>query len=240
MHHVYFESLHHYQHIRAAHHHRLILLICSYNHGFAVSIHKLARRGHGDVRMAEAEIEQLVKRYNLVAHPEGGYFSQWYASELALSKDLDSRWEAGSTRSAGTAIHYLCPAGQRSALHSILADELWFWHAGGPLVVVELQSPATPGADAVVKQTVLGPVGAAAGGERAEQAATCTHVVRGGTLFGAYCPPGSAYALVSCVVAPGFDYRDWAMPTAEEMRAAYPGAAAATAIGRLAKDAAAS
>jgi uncharacterized protein len=62
-----------------------------------------------------------------------------------------------------------------------------------------------------------------------------THSVAGGTVFGAYLEDGdpAPYALVSCVVAPGFDYADWEMRPAADLRAAFPGPDAAEAIARL-------
>lgn len=216
-------------------------------------------------------IATLVKTLDLIPHPEGGYFKQWYASELILSSDLDSsKWEKGSTRSTSTAIWYLCPGGGKSSLHAIKSDELWFWHGGSPLIVVELcgssgstaNTPTISSSSPIpippyVKQTLLGPLGL--------PGSQCTHMVKGGTYFGAYCPtetellqyyaqtslpekssssstlfsspPGSdVYALVSCVVAPGFDYRDWEMKTADELRTLYPGKDAEYFINKLAKD----
>lgn len=94
----------------------------------------------------------------------------------------------------------------QSALHRIKSDELWFWHAGLPLCVVELQPPTAAGQEAVVKQTLLGPLTAAPSTGPASAVPSVTHVVTGGTYFGAYCPDQQegGYALVSCVVAPGW------------------------------------
>lgn len=88
-------------------------------------------------------------------------------------------------RPAGTAIYFLLTEGERSHWHRVDAAEVWLWHAGAPL---ELRvGPAT---------RVLGPDVAA--GERPQ----------------AIVPPGEwqaavstgAWTLVSCVVAPGFEF----------------------------------
>ncbi len=150
---------------------------------------------------SDPEVQRIVEEYGLEPHPEGGFFKQWYMSDIPLSHDLPSpQWPAGSTRSVCTAIWYLCVAGGKSALHKIVGDELWFFHAGGPLAVVELASAAPAGAgeasgDAVVTTTLVGPV--------TSPGCRVTHTVKGGTYFGAYCPPGTSYSLVSCIVAPG-------------------------------------
>ena len=44
------------------------------------------------------------------------------------------------------------------------------------------------------------------------------------------------WTLVACVVTPGFDFADWRMDGAEDLRARFRGAAAAEAIAALARD----
>lgn len=178
-------------------------------------------------------VDEVVKHYGMIPHPEGGWFVQWYASPVMLSKDLPSdNYAPGSVRYCSTAILYMCLVGGRSALHKISADEMWMWHSGCPLTVVELIPPERPGADAGVKKTKLGPDFAAG--------QTFVHTVKAGTYFGAYCTPddlpGSSalYSLVTCVVSPGFDYRDWAMQGESALRAAFPGPIAEGEIERLA------
>lgn len=88
-------------------------------------------------------------------------------------------------RALGTAIHFLLAAGERSHWHRVDATELWLWHAGAPLEL-------SIGHDTVR----LGP--GVLAGERPQ----------------ATVPPGAwqaavttgAWTLVSCVVAPGFEF----------------------------------
>jgi predicted cupin superfamily sugar epimerase len=121
---------------------------------------------------------------------------------------------------------------QRSALHVIKGDELWFWLRGAPMTIVELC------ADGAVRETELGD----------DPGMAHTHVVRAGTVFGAHLGslsrfPGSdphhqdvpTYSLVACVVTPGFDFADFHMPSREELLARFPTAEAAAHIERLAK-----
>jgi predicted cupin superfamily sugar epimerase len=175
--------------------------------------------------MMASTIDELVKKYGLQPHPEGGYFVEWYGSNDMISTDLNaSRYAPGSSRRLATAILYMCVTGGHSSLHKITGDELWMFHSGDPLTVVELS--AGQGGDAVVKETVLGN----GVGE------TLVHTVKATTYFGAHCSEAGAagYSLVTCVVAPGFDYRDWAMEGPEALLAAFPGARAATVIEKLA------
>jgi len=152
----------------------------------------------------------LVALHRLEPHPEGGFFARTHTSPRAVGG-----------RPVVTSILYLLEAGQRSALHSLAtSDELWFFHEGDALEVVELRA----GAPAAVLAARLGPGGA------------LSHAVPAGAVFGARVPRGGAagLALVSCAVAPGFEYSDWKLESAGELRARFPGAAAAAAIDELA------
>ncbi len=98
------------------------------------------------------------------------------------------------------------------------------FHSGDPLTVVEV-SAGQDGGDATVKETLLG----SGAGE------SLIHTVKAGTTFGAFCGEGPAgFSLVTCVVAPGFDYRDWTMLGAAALTEKFTGARAAWAIGKLA------
>lgn len=142
-------------------------------------------------------MDQLIADYQLAPHPEGGYFRETYRSKQTL---------AGSGRSLSTAIYYLLPAGQRSLLHRIGADEVWHFYRGDPLLVIELQ----PGATA--KVTRLG----------CAQGELLQHVVPAGTWFGALPAPGSRYSLVGCTVSPGFEFSDFELGQRDALLAQFP------------------
>ncbi|MDP3158039.1 MAG: cupin domain-containing protein [Archangium sp.] len=142
-------------------------------------------------------MDQLIADYQLAPHPEGGYFRETYRSKQTL---------AGSGRSLSTAIYYLLPAGQRSLLHRIGADEVWHFYRGDPLLVIELQ----PGAAAKVTRL---------GRERGE---LLQYVVPAGTWFGALPAPGSRYSLVGCTVSPGFEFSDFELGKRDALLAQFP------------------
>ena len=177
------------------------------------------------------DADALVVRYGLQPHPEGGFFKETYRAPTSFARAGD-----GATRSLATSIYYLISTGERSCLHRIRSDEMWFHHAGDALSVYELLPGAAPGAEAAVRRTLVG----------AEAPAEHFHVAPAGVYFGALLEeqPAAAgagqqrhgFALVSCVVSPGFDFADWQMHGAEALRAEFPGSAAASVIARLAKD----
>ena len=142
-------------------------------------------------------MEPLIAAHRLTPHPEGGYFRETYRSEAKLP---------GTTRSLSTAIYYLLPAGQRSLLHRIGADEVWHFYLGDPLLVVELQ-PRGP-----AKLTRLG----------RGQGEHLQHVVPAGTWFGAIPAMGSAYSFMGCTVSPGFEFSDFEIGARAKLLAAFP------------------
>lgn len=148
-------------------------------------------------------VESLVARLGLTPHPEGGFYKETYRSAETIP---------GRERSACTAIFYLLPAGAFSALHRIKSDELWFFHAGGPLVVAELAP------DGSTRETTLG--------TGLSEGQTPQHRVPAGRWFGAYPAPGTEWTLVSCTVSPGFDFADFELGRRGELLAAFPSARA--------------
>ncbi|ATE63208.1 cupin domain-containing protein [Rhizorhabdus dicambivorans] len=120
----------------------------------------------------------LIERLGLAPHPEGG----WYRET----------WREGTEgRGHATAIYFLLEAGQRSHWHRVDAAELWLFHAGTPIdlrIARDGQGPVETiriGADVLAGEHPQGLV--PAGWWQAAE-------TRGG------------WALVSCIVAPGFDF----------------------------------
>lgn len=150
----------------------------------------------------------LIAALGLAPHPEGGYYRETYRSALELPATALLPAFDGP-RAAATAIHFLLEAGSFSALHRIRSDELWFFHAGDPLEVSGFDPAAPDHAPATTWR--LGPPPGA-----------YSAVVPAGWLFGARVAPGGRWSLVSCVVAPGFDFADFAMPARAELLAAHP------------------
>ena len=140
---------------------------------------------------------QLAEQLDLRPHPEGGWFRETWRSAVTFRPDGYS-----GERSAATAIYFLLCPGEQSAWHVVRSDELWLWHAGGPLTLRLGGSEAEPAEAATV---TLG--GDVADGERPQA------IVPGGTWQCA-APAGRAPALVSCVVAPGFDFADFRLSSA--------------------------
>ena len=128
--------------------------------------------------------KEVVAMLDLQPHPEGGFFRETFRDD-----------DAGSGRSASTAIYYLLAAGQRSHWHRVDAAEAWHFYAGAPLAL----SISTDGQ--ATQKVLLGANLAA--GQRPQ----------------AVVPPGAWQAarsmgdwtLVGCTVAPGFEFSGFEM-----------------------------
>lgn len=134
----------------------------------------------------------LADLLDLQPHPEGGWCRQtWVSPETVTLPD-------GRVRATATLIHFLLPAGESSAWHRVSSDEVWLAHTG--TVVLELGGDgARPPAEGGASPVTLGldlPAGDVA-----------QVVVPAGVWQRTV--PGSADALVSCLVSPGFDFADF-------------------------------
>lgn len=136
---------------------------------------------------------EIIARLELKPHPEGG----WYRETWRETGD-----EAHATsppRGHATAIYFLLEAGQRSHWHRVDAAELWLFHAGSALSL-----RIAPGGDGPVDTIRLGADLVA--GEVPQG------LVPAGWWQAAEADGG--WALVSCVVAPGFDFAGFELAAA--------------------------
>ncbi|TCD48710.1 cupin domain-containing protein [Chlorobium sp. N1] len=150
--------------------------------------------------------EEWIGSLGLRQHPEGGWYRESWRSDGSYPFDAGSPFKG--PRSFSTAIYYLLREDERSCLHRIGSDELWLWHAGAALRVDMLAGghrAFTLGSDPDAGEVLQG-------------------VVEAGAWFGASLesPSPGSYALVSCVVAPGFDFGDFVMAERRELLERYP------------------
>ncbi len=145
----------------------------------------------------EAEAQKWIEKLNLLPHPEGGYYKETYRSEQTVGN-----------RSLMTAIYFLITSRNISRFHRIKSDEMWYFHAGSPLSVHTLTKE-----DGHQVYKV---------GLDVSKGETPQLLVPANTIFGSSLDSDDAYALVSCTVAPGFDFADFELFTTEELLCLYP------------------
>ncbi|MDA2811288.1 cupin domain-containing protein [Nocardiopsis sp. RSe5-2] len=129
---------------------------------------------------------------DLLPHPEGGWYRQTWRSPVS------SRPEGyPGPRHAATAIHFLLCPGEESRWHRVRSDELWVFNRGGPLRLVLGGTGERPEEE---RPLVLGPY--------VEAGENLQILVPAGTWQTAR-PLVGEEALVSCIVAPGFEFEDF-------------------------------
>jgi predicted cupin superfamily sugar epimerase len=132
---------------------------------------------------------------DLAPHPEGG----WYRETWRSGPESVPVGYPGS-RAAATVIYFLLTPGEESAWHRVRSDEVWLWHRGGPLTMLDGGDGGRPAERPRI--VTLGPDLAA--GQLPQ------HVIPGGHWQAAR-PASGSEVLVSCVVAPGFDFADFTL-----------------------------
>lgn len=151
-------------------------------------------------------VQQLVTHFQLLPHPEGGYYKETYRSnELIDEAALPERFRG--KRHFSTTIYFLLESGNFSAFHRIQSDELWHFYTGDPLRVHVL----SPEGNYTMIQ--LGN----AGREPCFQA-----MVPAGSWFASETAPGGLFSLVGCTVSPGFDFADFELADPAALMAVYP------------------
>jgi uncharacterized protein len=143
-----------------------------------------------------ARAAELIERLHLQPHPEGGFYAEVHRSSSAVDA-LDGR----PHRTALTSIYFLLPEGAISRWHRVLSDEVWCHLEGAPIELHVLDA-AQPSAHTVV----LGPVSAHT---------VPQHTVPAGAWQAAR-SGGGAHSLTACMVAPGFDFADFALMAAAD------------------------
>ncbi len=129
---------------------------------------------------------------------EGGYFRRTGESDAILPDG----------RRAWSIIYSLITPEGFSAMHRLARDEIWCFHAGDPLESLHLRAE---GSGEWVKLGLH-----LAGGERPQA------VVPAKTWQGTRLAAGGRWALVTCVVAPEFQWSDFELGSREALTAAYP------------------
>lgn len=107
-----------------------------------------------------------------------------------------------------TAIYFLLPGDQFSALHRLRSDEVWHFYAGSSLTlhIIDPQGCLT--------QKKLG--------TNPDKGESFQVVVEAGCWFGATVDDPQGYALVGCTVAPGFEFEDFELGNRQQLLEQYP------------------
>lgn len=150
--------------------------------------------------MPEDNINSIVTKLELQPHPEGGYYKEVYRSEESILKSaLPDRFMG--ERNYLTSIYFLLEEKSYSAFHRIQSDELWYFHKGDP-VEIHVITPEGQYYSIELGVDTL----------QAFIPAQCWFAAK----------TKGAYSLVSCAVAPGFDFADFELAQKAKLLLIYP------------------
>jgi len=172
------------------------------------------RERQGEMSVIDGSVrdkaKELIGRLNLQPHPEGGWFREVHRSPVVLPGDAlpegYDRSVLNGDRCAVTSILFLLPTGGRSRWHRIQSEEIWLRQQGDDVRLLMLapgrqEAPTSdlPGAGAD-REIILG---------QGENASFQAVVPRQWWQSAEALPGESGYALLACIVAPGFEFADF-------------------------------
>ena len=131
-------------------------------------------------------MKNLIDKYNLVPHPEGGYYAVVYESKQAVTSPVVNK-----NRKAITHIYFLLLKGQVSLFHIVAHDEIWNYYEGDPLKLIKYNG-------LTVEEDIIG-----------SGCSDYASIVEGGVYQAA--ESTGVYSLVGCSVAPGFEFEDFSL-----------------------------
>lgn len=150
--------------------------------------------------------EYWIEKLNLFPHPEGGFYKETYRSASVIPKGTMQPFT--QERNVSTAIYFLLPSGHISALHKILSDELWFFHCGTSLLIYSIDKENGVNTHRL--------------GLDIEKGDMPYRMIPANSWFGAEVEAENSYSLVSCTVAPGFDFNDFELGNREFLIKEFP------------------
>ncbi len=152
-------------------------------------------------------VETLVKKLDLLPHPEGGYYKETYRSEGTIAQACLSP-DFSDERNMATGIYFLIEKGNFSALHKIKSDETWHFYYGDALEVIEINEQG----DLTITKI----------GSNILKGETFQYTVKANTWFGSRVYGSGNFSLVGCTVYPGFDFNDFELAKRDDLIKVFP------------------
>lgn len=152
-------------------------------------------------------INDIIKKFDLSQHPEGGYFKETYRSSGTI-KNENLNPEFIGDRNYSTGIYFLLTSDSFSAFHKINQDEMWHFYLGTTLKL-HMISPEGKYSYVLIGNDILN--------NEVPQ-----FVVPAQYWFAAEVIQENSYAFTGCTVAPGFDFKDFVLPERKELIQLFP------------------
>lgn len=145
-------------------------------------------------------LEQYISHLQLQPHPEGGYYKETGRCLQTITS------ATGIEVPLFTNILFVLTHENPSRLHQIQSDEVWYFHDGKPLTVHCIFPDGEYKAIRLGRDVANGEV--------------LQFEVPKGVIFGS--SVDDEWALVSCMVSPGFDFREFKLFTRTELLQQFP------------------
>jgi predicted cupin superfamily sugar epimerase len=163
--------------------------------------------------MEKHDATYWIKQLNLQPHPEGGYYKEVFRSDAEVVRKSET-----TPKQALTSIHYLLEGTDYSGFHRLASDEIWYFHKGEPLHIHVIDQQGN-----YIRHELSD-----------TETGSLSVVVPAGLWFAAAILSASGFTLVSCAVAPGFDFTEFEMAKKEALTAQYP--AHTTLLGKFCRE----
>lgn len=124
-------------------------------------------------------MQNFIEKYNLIKHPEGGWYKETYYSDINYHDNP----------SIMTSIYFLLTKDEYSAFHQLKSDEIWYFHDGDPLDIYAFDE------DYTLHHFILG------------RKYDHQIVIPKNWIFAS--KTRGEYSFVGCAVAPGFMFEDF-------------------------------
>jgi len=150
-----------------------------------------------------------VEALALLPHPEGGFYKEVFRSDLTVTKDALPKAFTGD-RQMSTSIYFMLTSEKPSHFHKIRSDETWFFHDGA---TIDLHIIHPQGRYEKIRI-----------GSELSSGDVYQYTVSRECWFAAEILPNDTadFALISCTVAPGFDFDDFELADGDQLCAQFP------------------
>lgn len=148
-----------------------------------------------------------IELLNLQPHPEGGFYREVYRSDEIISRNfLPIRFD--NDHNISTSIYFLLDGNQISKFHRLKSDEIWHFYDGCSVIIYIIDengnlSSVTLGANLQIGECFQ-------------------TVIKRNHWFAAELLNKNSFCLVGCVVAPGFDFKDFELARREVLIKNFP------------------
>ena len=151
--------------------------------------------------------KEIISLLQLEQHPEGGYYKETYRSDGLIKEENLGKNFSGS-RNYCTGIYFLLTSDTFSAFHKINQDEMWHFYQGSSIKIHMISDTGT-----YSNVTI---------GSDLKSGYLPQFVVPANFWFAAEVLDENSFSLVGCTVSPGFDFKDFNLPSQDYLISEFP------------------